>query len=226
MDLDNTIFVPLGASRSGYEFYDIKYSILLCSAVQYHEGMDVGGQLENILYKIFTILPPCFDKWRKRVKIRTQKLPERSGRVFAMQVTEKFEKGYKKYENTAREYLKRPEQTDSLLKDATKKAEDRKGSFTDIWDKLQLLFELVGAWRKGEYRKIPAGSIITIIAAIIYFVSPIDLVPDFLAGLGIVDDAAVIGFVLKQLSADLDKFKYWKENHIAENIILEEKLTP
>jgi len=133
--------------------------------------------------------------------------------------TKRIEEGYKKFEKKAKEYVKRPEKTDVLIKDATKKADDKKGSLTDIWDNLQLLFELVSAWRKGEYRKIPTASIVTIIASIIYFVSPIDLMPDFLVGLGIVDDAAVIGFVLKQITADLEKFKIWKENNNVENVI-------
>lgn len=137
--------------------------------------------------------------------------------------TKKLEQGYKKFEAKAKEYVKRPEKTDVLLKDASKKADDKKGSLSEIWDNLQLLFDLVGAWRRGEYRKIPTGSIVTIIAAIIYFVSPIDLVPDFLMGLGIIDDAAVIGFVLKQLTTDLEKFKIWKENFTSENVILEEE---
>jgi len=133
--------------------------------------------------------------------------------------TKRMEEGYKKFEKKAKEYVKRPEKTDVLIKDATKKADDKKGSLTEIWDNLQLLFELVSAWRKGAYRKIPTASIVTIIASIIYFVSPIDLMPDFLVGLGIVDDAAVIGFVLKQITADLEKFKIWKENNNVENVI-------
>lgn len=138
--------------------------------------------------------------------------------------TKRIEEGYKKFEKKAKEYVKRPEKTDVLLKDATKKADDKKGSLTEIWDNLQLLLELVSAWRNGEYRKIPTGSIVTIIASIIYFVSPIDLMPDFLIGLGIVDDAAVIGFVLKQITTDLEKFKIWKENNKVENVIIDEEI--
>lgn len=138
--------------------------------------------------------------------------------------TKRIEEGYKKFEKKAKEYVKRPEKTDVLLKDATKKADDKKGSLTEIWDNFQLLLELVSAWRNGEYRKIPTGSIVTIIASIIYFVSPIDLMPDFLIGLGIVDDAAVIGFVLKQITTDLENFKIWKENNKVENVIIDEEI--
>lgn len=136
--------------------------------------------------------------------------------------TKKLEEGYKKFESKAKEYMNKPEKTDVLLKDAGKKADQHKGALAEIWDNLQLLFDLVGAWRRGEYRQIPTRSILTIIASIIYFVSPIDLVPDFLIGLGIVDDAAVIGFVLKQISVDLESFRIWKEVNPSSNTIIEE----
>jgi uncharacterized membrane protein YkvA (DUF1232 family) len=142
--------------------------------------------------------------------------------VLGMLGTKKLEEGYKKFESKAKEYIKKPEKTDILMKDASKKADDHKGSLAGIWDNLQLLFDLIGAWRRGEYRKIPTRSIVTIIASIIYFVSPIDLIPDFLIGLGIVDDAAVIGFVLKQITTDLERFRDWKENHVAVSEIIEE----
>ncbi|CAM3765296.1 YkvA family protein [Mesobacillus thioparans] len=139
--------------------------------------------------------------------------------------TKKLEEGYKRFESKAKEYIKRPEKTDTLIKDAGKKADENKGALAESWDNLQLLFDLVGAWRRGEYRKIPTGSLMTIIAAIIYFVSPIDLIPDFIIGLGIVDDAAVIGFVLKQITNDLEKFRFWKENQGGNQVIIEETLS-
>jgi uncharacterized membrane protein YkvA (DUF1232 family) len=124
----------------------------------------------------------------------------------------RYEEGHKRYESVAKDYLEQPEKTKKLIQKATKKAADKKNTLYEVWDHLHLLFDLVTAWRKGEYRKIPTGSILMIIATIIYFVSPLDFVPDFLVGLGILDDAAVIGFTLKQISSDLDKFKLWKEH--------------
>jgi uncharacterized membrane protein YkvA (DUF1232 family) len=123
----------------------------------------------------------------------------------------KYEEGHKRFESAAKDYLEQPDKTKELIQRASKKAVDKKGNLHEVWDRLHLLFDLVTAWRKGEYRKIPKGSIVMVIATIIYFVSPIDFVPDFLVGLGILDDAAVIGFTLKQISSDLEKFKLWKD---------------
>jgi uncharacterized membrane protein YkvA (DUF1232 family) len=124
---------------------------------------------------------------------------------------ENYETGYKKYEGKAKRYVENPEEMNSLLKKAFYKANHNKNSLSEVWDKLQLLFELVKAWSKKDYRDISKKTILMVIATIIYFVSPIDLVPDFLVGLGIFDDVAVIGFTVKQISSELDRFKAWKE---------------
>ena len=126
--------------------------------------------------------------------------------------SKEYEQGYKKYESKAKEYMEDKQKAEGLLKDAIKKADIKKGKLGEAWEKLQLLFEVFRAWIKGEYKEIPKGSIIMIIATIIYFVSPVDLVPDFIVGFGLIDDAAVIGFAIKQITKDLEKFKIWKSS--------------
>jgi uncharacterized membrane protein YkvA (DUF1232 family) len=51
---------------------------------------------------------------------------------------------------------------------------------------------------------------IAIIMGLLYFVSPIDFVPDFLPG-GLIDDAFVLGLIIRQIKTDLYKYKEWKE---------------
>jgi uncharacterized membrane protein YkvA (DUF1232 family) len=111
----------------------------------------------------------------------------------------------------AKEYIDNPTKTEGLLKKAILKARNNKGTLGDAWEKLQLFFDLVQAYSKGEYRNVSPSTILTIIGAILYFVSPLDVVPDFLVGLGILDDAAVITFTLKKLSVEINEFKTWKK---------------
>ncbi|MEH7012945.1 YkvA family protein [Neobacillus niacini] len=117
----------------------------------------------------------------------------------------------KKHRESALGYLDNPKKTEGLLKKAIIKARNNKGTLGDAWEKLQLFFDLVQAYSKGEYRNVAPTTILTIIGAILYFVSPLDVVPDFLVGLGILDDAAVISLALKKLSAEIDEFKIWKK---------------
>lgn len=126
-----------------------------------------------------------------------------------------------RWQNKAREYVKDPVKTESLLGKAIKKAEDNKylDVINNLWEKIQLLISLVKDWLSGEYRKISKSSLIMIIAGLLYFVSPIDFVPDWITALGLLDDAAVLGLIINQLDKELVGYKEWKKSKY---IILED----
>lgn len=118
-----------------------------------------------------------------------------------------------KTRNKAEEYARDPGKSGRLLADALKKADAQdhsQGPLADVWQNLTALFRLLQAYSRREYTDIPWGSIVMVVIAIIYFVSPIDLVPDFLPVAGYVDDATVIAFVIRQIKGDLDKFTAWE----------------
>ncbi len=125
------------------------------------------------------------------------------------QIAEAVEKTKSRAEGYARD----PKKAKKLLEDAVKKAksyEKNRGPLGEVWSYLTALFRLLRAYIRGEYRDIPWASIVLVIVAIIYFVSPIDLMPDILPGIGFIDDAAVIAFVVAQIKADLDNFLAWE----------------
>ena len=118
------------------------------------------------------------------------------------------EKQAKKYRAKADRYKDDPEATEKLLKDAQDKA--RKGPLSGRLDDIMALTRLVRAYVKGEYREVPWESIAFAIGALIYFLSPVDLIPDVIPVAGYVDDAAVIALVVASLSTDLSKFRDWE----------------
>lgn len=59
----------------------------------------------------------------------------------------------------------------------------------------------------------PIGSIIAITSALIYFVSPIDILPDGLPVVGLIDDAIVIAVCLKLVESDVDEYAKWREDN-------------
>ncbi len=107
-----------------------------------------------------------------------------------------------------------PERAKALLEQAMRKAEGHRGPLEELWDSIQLLFALVKDWASGNYREVPIGSIIAMIIGLLYFVSIIDFVPDLFLG-GLVDDAAVLGIVIKQVAGDLNRYRWWRENRSA-----------
>ena len=121
-------------------------------------------------------------------------------------------KAIEKTKNKAEEYARDPRKAKKLLDDAVKKAksyERNRGPLAEVWSYLTALFRLLRAYIRRDYQDIPWSSIVLVIVAIIYFVSPIDLIPDFLPG-GLLDDAAVIAFVIAQIKTDLDNFLAWE----------------
>lgn len=79
-----------------------------------------------------------------------------------------------------------------------------------VADDLTTLLSLLRAYARGEYRRLSTQSLLSVAAAVLYFVTPFDAIPDFLLGVGLIDDVAIIGFVLKQLQAELEAFRAWQ----------------
>ncbi|MDD3139717.1 MAG: YkvA family protein [Lachnospiraceae bacterium] len=74
-----------------------------------------------------------------------------------------------------------------------------------------VLISLVKAYADKEYTEVPIGTIIAIISALIYVLSPIDIIPDILPAIGISDDAAVVAFALKFVHDDVEEYRIWRE---------------
>jgi uncharacterized membrane protein YkvA (DUF1232 family) len=110
----------------------------------------------------------------------------------------------------AKEYAANPEKAQYLVSSARKKAQRNKNALVKIWDELMALFRLIGAWAKGKYRP-PWRTVILAIVAIIYFVNPFDLVPDFIPVFGYVDDVGVVGAILALIRGDVNHFMEWEE---------------
>ena len=73
------------------------------------------------------------------------------------------------------------------------------------------MLHLVQAWARGEYSGVSSKNLVLIVGAVVYFLMPTDLVPDFIAGLGFVDDAAVIAWVVGTVGDELAKFSAWRQ---------------
>ena len=70
----------------------------------------------------------------------------------------------------------------------------------------KLLFDMI---TDKEYA-VDKKTYLMIAGALAYVVFPIDIIPDFILGVGFLDDAFVLGFVVKQLTGEIDKYKKFK----------------
>ena len=77
----------------------------------------------------------------------------------------------------------------------------------DSWyQNFKLLFDMI---RDKEY-EVDKKTYLMIAGALAYVVFPLDVIPDFILGVGFLDDAFVLGFVVKQLSGEIEKYKKFK----------------
>lgn len=131
-------------------------------------------------------------------------------------VKEEFEKNqFKKWKSKASEYVDDKDKATKLLDEAVKKADDKKkGPMGEVWENLQLFFSLIRDWINGSYKDIPVTTIVMIFAGLLYFVTPIDIIPDFIPIIGYLDDATVLAFIIKQMGADFENYKTWKSERI------------
>ena len=87
---------------------------------------------------------------------------------------------------------------------------DKVPLFGNELSNVPMLVSLVRSYVRKDYQDIPIGSIIAIVSALIYFVSPIDLLPDSIPVLGYVDDVAVLAFVWNMVEDDVEEYKKWQ----------------
>ena len=70
---------------------------------------------------------------------------------------------------------------------------------------------MVRSYLRGNYTKIPKRTILAIVSALIYFLSPIDVVPDWIPLLGQLDDAIVIASCWNLVNKDVEDYRQWKK---------------
>ena len=84
------------------------------------------------------------------------------------------------------------------------------GPLTPIKTDLRTLLRMLQAAGEGRYRHLSKKNLALAGVGLLYLVSPLDVIPDFLPG-GFADDAAVVGFVVKKLRTELGAFERWEQ---------------
>lgn len=86
-----------------------------------------------------------------------------------------------------------------------KEAISHKGFMKKIPD----IFRMVNMWRKGEY-PVKSMNLILPLIGLLYVLSPIDIIPDFIIVAGVLDDLAVLSLAIPKLIKEVDKFLLWE----------------
>lgn len=83
------------------------------------------------------------------------------------------------------------------------------GALAKFADDIQTMCQMAKAWACGEYKGVPVKTIGMIILTLLYVFSPIDIIPDFIPGLGLVDDAGMVALCIAAARSDINDFRIW-----------------
>ena len=86
-----------------------------------------------------------------------------------------------------------------------------RGPLADIASDVQVLFDLVKDYLDGSYREAPKRTVFAAAFALLYVLNPFDLIPDFIPGIGYLDDGAVVLLVIRSIRADIDDYRTWTQ---------------
>ncbi|NTU27907.1 DUF1232 domain-containing protein [Bacillus tequilensis] len=86
------------------------------------------------------------------------------------------------------------------------KKKNRKKSIQHI----KVFFQMLRDWRNGDYPRSQVKTLLLLTAAILYIAMPLDIIPDFILGLGIIDDAAVLGLIWMLIKKEMSQYEKWR----------------
>lgn len=135
----------------------------------------------------------------------------------------KAPKNFARYLFLARRFLKAG-RLPALLLSVARKRDKLGNGFAELANQLKLLQALCLAWWRGEYRAIDSRALLAVVAALLYFVTPLDAIPDWLFGVGLVDDLAVLAWVMRTWQAELAAFEQWRAAQAPEILQIVERL--
>jgi len=125
------------------------------------------------------------------------------------------ESSIKKYISKAKKIINDDEKLKKLIEDVLKKlkeiSSDKKTS-AKLNDSLRLFIRIINAYTSKEYTYVPWKTICLIVAGLIYFIYPVDLIPDFIPVSGLIDDIALIAWIYESIQDDIDNFLEWEKS--------------
>lgn len=97
---------------------------------------------------------------------------------------------------------------------ASKDSGDNK--FKQLFDIGATVIRLVRNYVSGEYRQIETSTIVSALGVLLYVLSPVDLVPDFIPVIGFLDDLALLSWFVDKFQDEIARFREWEKTHAAQ----------
>ena len=125
---------------------------------------------------------------------------------------------WKKAYHMAGQLLGNPHRLLTLLGQLAKKADRVEGkgkAGREVRGKVFVLARLLRAVASGRYRALPWKAAASIVSAVLYFVNPADIIPDFVPFTGLLDDFSILVWTYNAVQDELEKFLEWERHELS-----------
>ena len=115
----------------------------------------------------------------------------------------------------AKRILQEQSQVKALFGQVSKNQQTLHGShkqINELLEHVQLFLRMIKKSFTGEYSSFSNKTLLSLVFGLLYFVTPMDVVPDFIPLLGFSDDLSIIYFIIKNFKSDIEAFKVWELN--------------
>ena len=127
---------------------------------------------------------------------------------------EEIKEVFERYLKVAEDTLKNNEEVSKILEKVNEKIKIIDG-LNIAFKEIPLMISLVKDYISKKYTVVPVGTIVAIIAALLYVLNHFDLIPDSIPVIGYVDDIAVLSLAYGMIKVDLEKYSEWKNSQEA-----------
>ena len=89
------------------------------------------------------------------------------------------------------------------------------GPLAAMGDEAGQLLGMVKDYASGAYREVPRATVLAGAFALLYVLNPFDLMPDFVPGIGFLDDMAMVALVVGSMRRDIAAYARWRRSRTA-----------
>ncbi|OGX89727.1 hypothetical protein BEN49_08565 [Hymenobacter coccineus] len=115
----------------------------------------------------------------------------------------------------ATKLLGRPFKVITVLNEVATKLSDEESKdnkFKQLLNVAMTLVRLVRRYVSGDYREVSGTTVVSGLAVLLYVLSPIDLVPDFIPVIGFLDDLSLVSWFVGKFQVEITKFHDWEKS--------------
>ncbi|HQV78807.1 MAG TPA: DUF1232 domain-containing protein [Chitinophagales bacterium] len=100
---------------------------------------------------------------------------------------------------------------ENLLKRVYASLDSTVQKYADNFERIKVVLRLVEAWRNKQYLEVSKSALFVGILILLYIVSPLDILPDFIPIVGGLDDILLIGYLLTIIDKEIERFLNWEQ---------------